>query len=280
MHMPNLAQHQSNDYTKLLLIGHPKSGKTGAMAPLVPDFDLRILDMDNGLDTLKAFVQKDYPDRLKSVEYRTLRDTYKMTPLGPECVRPTAFNDAMKMLTHWKYDDVDLGPPAEWGPDCILVLDSLTFLGTAAFNAVEPISGKDKRAAYGNAQRGLEKILAIIQSDYFQTNVIVISHVRYIELDDGKKKGFPTSIGEALSPVIPRYFTSVALCEVGAGGKRTIQTAATSTIDLANPKPFEMLPKYPIETGLADFFKVLRSQPDAKRNIQTEEKKVTTIHRR
>src|SRR6516162_11072876 len=132
--MPSLAQHQSNDYTKLLLIGHSKAGKTGAMAPLVPDFNLRILDMDNGLDPLKAFVQKDYPDRLKSVEYRTLRDTYKMTPLGPECTRPTAFNDAMKMLTHWKYDDVDLGAPAEWGSDCILALDSLTFLGTAAFN--------------------------------------------------------------------------------------------------------------------------------------------------
>ena len=278
--MPTLAQHQSNDYTKLLLIGHSKAGKTGAMTSLVPDFDLRILDMDNGLDTLKAFVERDYPDRLTSVEYRTLRDTYRMTPTGPECTRPTAFYEAQKLLTHWTYDDVDLGAPAEWGPSCILGIDSLTFLGTAAFNAVEPISGKDKRAAYGNAQRGLEKILAIIQSDDFQTNVIVTSHVRYVELDDGKKKGFPTSIGEALSPVIPRYFNSVALCEVGPGGKRTIQTAATSMIDLANPKPFEMLPKYPIETGLADFFKVLRSQPDAKRQIQAKEiQKVTTIRR-
>jgi hypothetical protein len=70
----------------------------------------------------------------------------------------------------------------------------------------------------------------------------------------------------------------VALCEVGAGGKRTIQTAATSTIDLANPKPFEMLPKYPIETGLADFFKVLRSQPNAERRVQ-KEAQVTSIRR-
>ena len=278
--MPNLAQHQSNKYTKLLLIGHPKSGKTGAMTSLVPDFDLRILDFDNGLDPLKTHVQKYHPERLDSIEYVTLRDKYKMTPTGPVCVRPTAFKEAQELLTHWRYDDVDLGAPAEWGPNCILAVDSLTFMGDSAFNAVEPISGKDPRQAYGNAQRALEKILAIIQSDDFQTNVIVTSHVRYIELDDSKKKGFPTAIGEALSPKIPRYFTSVALCEVGAGGKRTIQTAATSTIDLANPKPFEMLPKYPIETGLADFFKVLRSQPNAKRNIQTEEKKVTTIHRR
>jgi hypothetical protein len=268
--MPSLAQHQSNDYTKMLLIGHPKSGKTGGMASLVQDFNLRILDMDNGLETLKAFVQKYYPGRLNSIEYRTIRDQYKMTPTGPVCVRPKAFDDAMKMLTHWKYDDVDLGAPAEWGPDCILVIDSFTFLSDAALNAVEPLSGKDPRMAYWNAQQALEKVLAIIQSDDFETNVIVTSHIRYIELDDGRKKGFPTAVGEALSPKIPRYFTSVALCEVGPGGKRTIQTAATSTIDLANPKPFEMLPKYPIETGMADFFRVLRSQPDAKRSVQAQ----------
>src|SRR6516225_4196238 len=154
--MTSLAQHQSNKYTKMLLMGHPKAGKTGSITSLVPDFDLRILDLDNGLDVLKMHVEKYYPNRLDSVEFRTLRDQYKMTPTGPECVRPTAFNDAMKMLTHWKYDDVDLGAPAEWGSDCILALDSLTFLGTAAFNAVEPMSGKDKRAAYGNAQRALE----------------------------------------------------------------------------------------------------------------------------
>ena len=278
--MTSLAQHQSNKYTKMLLMGHPKAGKTGSITSLVPNFDLRILDLDNGLDVLKMHVEKYYPNRLDSVEFRTLRDQYKMTPTGPECVRPTAFNDAMKMLTHWKYDDVDLGAPAEWGSDCILALDSLTFLGTAAFNAVEPVSGKDKRAAYGNAQRALEKVLAIIQSDDFETNVIVTSHIRYVELDDGKKKGFPTSIGEALSPVIPRYFNTVALCEVGPGGKRTIQTAATSTIDLATPKPFEMLPKYPIETGLADIFKVLRSQPDAERRVQAKAQKVTPITRR
>jgi len=269
--MPTLAQHQSNDYTKMLFIGHSKAGKTGALTPLVPDFNLRILDYDNGLDVLKTHVERQFPERLSSVEFRTLRDEYRMTPTGPECTRPTAFNDTLKMLTNWKYDDIDLGPPAEWGPNCILVIDSFTFLSDAAFNAVEPLSGKDKRAAFGNAQRALEKVLAIIQSDDFQTNVIVTSHIRYIELDDGRKKGFPTSVGEALSPKIPRYFNSVALCEVGPGGKRTIQTAATSTIDLANPKPFEMQPKYPIETGLADFFKVLRSKPDAKRSVPTKE---------
>jgi hypothetical protein len=35
-------------------------------------------------------------------------------------------------------------------------------------------------------------------------------------------------------------------------------------IDLKNPAPFAMLPEYPISTGLADFFEVLRKQPSGK----------------
>jgi len=251
------------------------------MTPLVEDYNLRILDMDNGLDPLKSHVLRHWPKRLDNVEYRTLRDRYKSTSLGPVLAgQPKAFVDAIKMLDRWKYDDVDLGVPAEWGPDCILVIDSLTLLSDAAYAWAEPLSSKDQRAVYGTAQRAIEKILALITSDEFYTNVIVTSHIRYIELEDGRKKGFPTAIGEALSPKIPRYFNSVALYDIGPGGKRAIQTAATATIDLANPKPFEMLPKYPIETGLADFFRVLRSQPNAERRVQEKAQKVTQITRR
>jgi hypothetical protein len=171
------------------------------------------------------------------------------------------------MLDHWKYDEVDLGPPKDWGSDCILVLDSLSFFSDAAFDFREPMTprsrdGKfDVRAVYKDAQDAVENTLGLLTGEAFKTNVIVIAHVRYIENPDGTKKGYPNSVGSALSPAIPRYFNSVAMCQTKAGGKRTIQTAATAMIDLKNPKPFEMLPTYPIESGLADFFAVLREPP-------------------
>ncbi len=267
--MPSLANHQSNEYTKMLLEGDSGSGKTGSLASLVTaGYKLRILDMDNGLETLKQFVQKNSPALLAYVEFRTLRDSYKATALGPTVSSPRAFVEAIKMLDRWRYNDVDLGNPAEWGPECILVLDSLTFLSDAAFAWAEPLTpvGKrgetDKRATYGIAQNAVEKVLALLTSSTFETNVIVISHIRYMDNPDGTCKGYPTSIGQALGPVIPRYFNSVALCQTSAGGKRTIQTTATAMIDLKNPKPFEMLDKYPLETGLADFFSVLRTPPN------------------
>jgi hypothetical protein len=268
--MPLLSQHQSNDFTKMLLMGDPSSGKTGACASLVAaDYHLRILDMDNGLDSLKQFVLRECPDKIQNVEFRTLRDKYKATAAGPIIAGgPKAFVEATKMLDRWKYDDIDLGVPAEWGPEAILVLDSLTMLSDAAYDWAEPMvpqgrkSGeRDNRAIYGMAQDAIEKILALLTSEAFHANVLVIAHVKYIDNPDGGRKGYPTSVGQALSPVIPRYFNSVALCQTTTGGKRTIQTAATAMIDLKNPKPFEMLPKYDISTGLADFFKVLRASP-------------------
>ena len=90
--------------------------------------------------------------------------------------------------------------------------------------------------------------------------MIVICHVRYVDNPDGTRKGYPVSVGSALSPTIPRYFNTV-LRYTMKGMKRTIETISSPMFDLANPKPFEVQPTYPLETGLADIFRVLREQP-------------------
>jgi hypothetical protein len=272
--MPTLTHHQSNEFTKLLIQGDSGSGKTGALTSLVTaGYKLRILDMDNGLETLKQFILRECPEKIDNVEFRTLRDKRRASPLGPIIEgQPKAFVQALNMLDRWKYKDeegneTDLGVPAEWGPDCILVVDSLTFLADAAFDFREPLVPKsaqgkyDIRAVYKDAQDAIENVLALLTSESFKTNVIVNSHIRYVDNPDGTKKGYPTAVGSALSPQIPRYFNSVALCQTSAGGKRTIQTVATAMIDLKNPKPFGMASSYPIEVGLAEFFKALRNQP-------------------
>lgn len=272
--MPSLANHQSNDFTKLLLIGDSKAGKTGALVSLVAlGYKLRILDYDNGLDVLKQFVLKECPDKIGNIEFRTLRDKRKATPGGSVIENPKAYVDGIKMLDHWKYtqdgETVDLGKPYEWGKDCILVLDSLSRFCDAAFDWAGPLTPGfgttkfDPRAQYKTAQDATIETLATLTGDNFECNVIVICHVRYIELPDGTKKGFPQSVGSAISSEIPQYFNSYAMFE-NNGGKRTLRTTSTPLIDLANPAPFAMAKSYPIETGLAQFFGVLREPPKAK----------------
>lgn len=271
--MPSLANHSSNEFTKLLLIGDSKSGKTGSLTSLVAaGYHIRVLDLDNLLEPLKNFVLKECPDMIDNVTYRTLRDKRKATAAGPVIDgTPKAFVDASKMIFKWEYTEpngekVDLGNPSEWGSDCILVIDSLSRLCDAAYDWAEPLAprGKggdfDPRAVYSNAQDAVETFIATITGEAFATNVIVIAHVQYMDLPDGTKKGFPQGVGQALSPKIPQYFPSVVLY-TNKGGKRTLQTTSTPLVDLANPKPFAMEKSYPIETGLADFFAVLREPP-------------------
>jgi len=268
--MPKLSDHQSNEFTKLLLIGDAKSGKTGSLVSLVKaGYKLRILDFDNLLDVLKYMILNECPDKIDNVEFVTLRDKRKTTAAGSVIDgKPKAFIDGMKLLDHWKYTDendqeVDFGKPSEWGADTILVIDSLSRLCDAAFDFREPLTpvGKsgerDMRAVYGDAQDAVEMCLATLTSKSFRTNVIVIAHILYQDQADGTTKGYPQGVGQKLSPKIPQYFPSVVLYSNKAG-KRTIQTNSTPLIDLANPAPFKMEKSYPIETGLADFFAVLR----------------------
>lgn len=265
--MPSLANHQSNDFTKVLLLGDAKSGKTGSLVSLVKaGYKLRILDLDNLLDILKYLILKECPENIGNVEFRTIRDKRKMGPTGPVIDGPPkAFIESIKMLDHWKYEGTDLGKPGTWGPDCILVMDSLSRFCDSAYDFREPLTPHgDNRATYGDAQDAVEATLATLTSDAFKTNVIVICHGTIIDLPDGTRKIFPQGVGKALSPKIPQYFPTYIRYK-NLGGKRTIQTVSDPMIDLANANPTGVAKEYPVETGLADIFAALRPTTEIKK---------------
>jgi hypothetical protein len=279
--MTLLSQHHSEKSTKLLFMGDSSSGKTGSLVSLVDTgYKLRILDFDNGLDPLVKQIQHRCPDKIDNVEYRTFRDKYKKTPVlrGSQVDGiPKAFTDALLMLDNWKYkaadgQEIDLGRPAEWGEDVIVVIDSSTFLGDAALNwamAMNP-GAKDGRQWYFAAQTAFENCIGLLTSEEFKPNVIVIAHIQYSTLQDGTTQGFPTSVGSALGPSIPTYFNNIALMDkegIGSSIKRIIRTIPTAIISLKNSAPFAMAPTYPIETGLADFFAKVRGTHDAPKHV-------------
>jgi hypothetical protein len=123
------------------------------------------------------------------------------------------------MLDNWKYDNVDLGKPAEWGEDCILVIDSLTFLSDAAWDFREPLvprskDGKyDVRMVYKDAQDAIADVLGLLTSESFRTNVIVTAHIRYVDNADGTMKGYPTSWRSPLADDPPLFQFDCALSD-------------------------------------------------------------------
>jgi hypothetical protein len=287
--MPSLSTHHSSSLVKLLLIGDPKSGKTTALTPLVTDLHLklRILDLDNLLDPFASRIRRSHPELLDHVEYRTVRDRYKSSPTGTILDgKPSAWIDSLKMLDSWRYDDVDLGSPAAWGPECVLVIDSLSRWCDAAYNFYEAITPKGKsgeadgRAVYGNTQDGIERALALLTAPNFATNVIVICHGTHMDLPDGTVKIFPQGVGQKLSPKIPQYFPNY-IRMTKRGEKRTMQLKSDSLIDLANNLPPQLATSdLDPDTGLATFFQALRDQPvETGAPTSAKPKSVTLVRR-
>ncbi len=263
--MPTLAQHASAEFVKVLYIGSSGSGKTGSLVSLMPDYELRILDLDNGLDALINHAKATCPERLGTVQYNSYQDDYQASPMGPVIAgrTPKAFVGALKALDKWPDDGSD---PAEWGKDKVLVVDSLTALGKAAFEWAKGLNptSKDPRQWYSAAQEAIDTFLDMVCGELFHVNVIVVSHIDFREDPTTKvTRGYASSIGKALGPKLPRHFNTLVMAESSVMGKtvkRQIHTVPTSLIDLKNPAPMRMSATYPLETGMAEIFKNLKEE--------------------
>lgn len=249
-------------FVKMIVVGNSGAGKTGSLASLVPNYNLRILNFDGpNINTLAQFVKNSCPDRLSSISFENCRDVYGMGPKGPGVKgTPKALKTALQFLDQWP----DGTTPAEWGHDHILVIDSLSLLSKAAYNWAhfnDP-NVKDKRQTFFSAQQMVENIISLVTSDAFQTNVIVLTHIDLQETSDGVK-GFPRAIGQALGSKIPMYFPTLVLLETSGTGenhKRKFRTIPTATIDLKTSAPFKINATYPISDGMAQIFSKLKEE--------------------
>jgi AAA domain len=274
--MPSLSAHQSSATTKLLFIGDSGSGKTGALASLAgAGYNLRIADLDNGLDVLSNLLsdsKSPYGNlALPRVSYQTLTDP--MRNVGGKLIPRTAtvWQRLVKLLDNWKTDSEDFGPLSTWTPEDVLVIDSLTLASNAAMNFVCSMNGRlgqqPHQGDWYAAQQLIESLLQMLYDDGIKCNVIISSHIAYIGEENAPQRGYPASLGRALSPRIGRYFNSVLMARTSGSGnalKRKILTTSTNLVELKNTAPMRVKAEYDLATGLADYFKDVRSQTPAK----------------
>lgn len=259
--MAKLADHQSASTVKLLFIGDPGSGKTGALASLAEaGYNLRIADMDNGVDILRNLLA-DKPEALARVDYETCTDSFKSINGRIIPKKAEAWPKLSKVLYEWP----GLGSPLTWTAQDVLVVDSMTLAGLAALRYVLANNVRlglpPWQSDYGEAQNLIESMCQMLYDDSLHCNVIVTSHVTLIGPKDNPtaEKGYATTIGKALSPKIGRYFNSILYVQSKRQGLNTIREIVTqpvSNIELKVSKP--SVPRsYPHATGLAQFFKDL-----------------------
>ena len=267
--MPSLDAHDPTQYVKGLLLGDPKAGKTGSLTSLVDaGYKLRIYDFDNLLGVLVNFVRKTCPDKIGNAAVQTFTDKLKGsdTPLKVAGKSVTtyplvdghakAFVTALKQFSYWKTPEEDLGDPASWGAETVLVVDSLTTMALAAYRYAQSFNpaAAEPQTYYFNAQQMVMNTISLLCSAQMQTNVLVLAHIDYDKNHMGITKGFPRSIGSAINSQIGAHFNTVLLAETSGSGARTIKTKSTGIIDLANPLSVPVPDSLPLESGLATFF--------------------------
>lgn len=269
--MAKLADHQSSQTTKLLLCGDSGAGKTGALASLAQaGYNLRIVDLDSGLDVLANLLRDPKSpygtEALGRVSAETITDTMRVSG-GSKLIptKATVWQRAVKLIEHWKTETEDFGPLVSWTPQDILVIDSLTMLSNAALNFTLSMNGRlgqqPHQSDWYAGQQLVESLLQLLYDENVKCNVIVISHIAYIGEENGPVHGYPASLGKALSPKIGRYFNTMLLAKTRGSGtalKRKILTTSTALVELKNTAPLRVKAEYPLETGLADYFRDVR----------------------
>lgn len=269
--MPSLDQHSSSDVIKMILIGDSGTGKTGSLVSLVKaGYKLRIMDFDGLLRVLVEQIKLQCPDKLKNVNYLSFADELKASDAGPIPKGiPKAFNNAMKALEKWE----DLGDPGEWGPDCVLVIDTFTRVADCALRWGETMtpkgsSGKsDGRAGFYTAQQAILELMTILNAESFKTNVILIAHVAYQDRGDGTIKGFPRAVGKAINTEIPGFFEHILVAERSKDGStRTIKAVTNGMVETKSPVLHlhpELAQPMDLNSALRTYFKAVRGKEPA-----------------
>jgi len=277
---------------KLLFIGDSSSGKTGALASLAAaGYNLRVIDIDKGTDILVNYLTdpnsryyKQDSSAASRVDIVQVSDPMKAVNGKLFPAKAEGWTKATKLLMDWTDGESKLGPVSSWGPEDILVIDSLSGLSKLALNYHLSMNGalmstrtqNEARRDMGAAQNYIRDLLELLYDDNIHCNIIMICHITTVsdaggmpKVEEGKWEGVPTgypaAIGRALSPQIPRWFNNMLIMHRTNQGSLTRHEIFTSSqylggqiVSAKTSAPLKVKSKYPIESGLADFFADMR----------------------
>jgi hypothetical protein len=292
--MPKLAADPVHAYIKMLFMGYSGEGKSSALVPLsIPDFhgnpgyELRWLDFDGkGEEVVRATLARLLHTKKITKEQHdvALMENNDICP----CVEPStiitareggksvkkmgitsavAWQTAVKQIEKWEGSLSDR---------TILITDSFTYAARSIVNFSQSMNGKLNQALswqdYQVPQQ-LAETLMVTMAD-LQTHSIVCAHQDPLEIykstDKLDKNGdpeqdlvdtlmVPISIGRAGRMKLPARFNhSLLATSEGRGGatRRWIYTEPRVGVVTKTPFFGRCEPRYPIESGMVDYFKL------------------------
>ena len=283
--MANAAKLAQREPVRMLIVGYPGAGKTGALASLAnAGYKLRVIDFDGNYLPLLKFTK---PEALENIDIQTFEDKLRS---GAKFIEteglPQAFVNALKAMDRWKYTDpdgteVDLGRSKDWGCDTIVVVDGMTGMGSASFRRVQNMLNKTPlnttQQVWGIAMAEQDAFIEKLTAATNHFHVIVLSHLKMIspktaptdadpevkelarqQIDLVPTRLFPTALGHQLPQTIGGHFPTLVLIEPeykGTSVKRVIRTVPRPELDLKLPA--DLPDKLDISDGLAKIFAAL-----------------------
>ena len=187
---------------RILLVGYPGSGKTGSLSALAnAGLKLRVLSFDKR-GNARPLLMFTKPEFRKNIDIQFFEDK---TKLGQRAIEisgtPTALSSAYRMMKHWEYETpegkFDLGvPEKDWGPDTVLVLDSISSHTDAAMNwaiaAMNKTATTISKPVWGLAAKNQLAFIKALNSNVNNFHVIVLSHLKMIGPEDSDKSEDPS----------------------------------------------------------------------------------------
>lgn len=262
---------------KMLIVGDPKAGKTGALASLAnAGYTLRVANFDGNTGPL---LEHTTPEGRANLRVKVLAEKMKFTSLGVQFAGPPdSYPRLMKLLADWDGE----GGVDSWDPRTVLVLDPLshmTELQRERWQALNP--GADDVKSYTPVYDEITNLLRAIKYAA-PCHVIVISHLATVgePIDmrprderarnpraaapegsaqrDLAWKRFPAVTGKKMLTQIASYFDIVLHAKTtgsGRGAQRVLSLVPSIDVDVAAPVHlFGGKTELPIATGLATFF--------------------------
>lgn len=231
---------------KEMLCGVSGSGKTHAIRTLVEaGLEAFVLFTEPGMEVLADIPKEklhwhyispaspDFEDMIASATKINTMSFEAITKLPDINKRKYhEFIDVLVTLSDFKDDrtGTSYGAVDSWGPERVLVLDSLTGLSLMAMNLVTGSKPVKSLADWGVAIDNLERLITKLCVDT-KCHFVLISHLER-ETDEvtGGTSLMASTLGRKLAPKLPRYFSDVI--HVVRKADKFVWSTVTSNVDL------------------------------------------------
>ena len=268
---------------KAIVIGASGSRKTSALCSLlIEGYRVALLDFDNGEKIIRNIL-RDNAAALERFSAISLTERMKITNGRIFPVTAKAWTRAGDSLQNWKGNDgTEWGSIEKWDSSYVLAIDTMSTMGSAAFNyhlaandrLSSIISGNEYQRAIGTAQAYVIAMLELLHSRDVHCNVIVNTHVSYCkpdgtvptqaekEIAEREKRlitlnGYPASVGKSAGPKASIYFNDVLYMH-REGNHSQLWTVPKDNVIVKTCAPGVVKPSYPQPTALAEYFKAIR----------------------